>query len=133
MTEQDHDYSKFELSSEEKSSNSMAALADLAREQLNCEASVEACEARLKEAKEALNDVYMKRLPELMDELDLADFSTSNGLKIQVREKMQQKHIKGQEICKKNNTKNMKLLQSIVNHLKKSQGSMINGNFWNLN
>jgi hypothetical protein len=68
--------------------NAMTRLAGLAKDQVDAEALVAAMEERLKEAQDALNDIYMKRLPDLMDDLELTDFSTKNGLKIKLRQKI---------------------------------------------
>ena len=84
-----YDYSDFELTPEEKGGNSMAQLAALAREQLDCEARVATCEAQLEEAMEALNNVRRKRLPKILDDLELEKFTTANGLEISVGESLQ--------------------------------------------
>ncbi len=73
---------------EELGDNAMQRLAGLAKEQLDAEALVAGVEERLKEAQAALNNIYMTRLPDLMDELHLTEFSTDNGLKIKIRQKI---------------------------------------------
>ena len=81
-----YDYSAFRDEAPHETSNSAARLAGLAHRQVEAEALVAGLEARLKEAKAALVAISEGELPALMDELELEEYKTSNGLKIKIRE-----------------------------------------------
>ena len=66
----------------------LAKLAKLAEEQERLEGLVADKMKELKEAQLQLADISEKRLPELMDELELKTFETSEGLKINIKETM---------------------------------------------
>jgi hypothetical protein len=63
-----------------------ARLGQLANAQRAAEQLVEQCQKSLKRAQDALRTISESELPELMDELGLQDFSTTDGLTIEVRE-----------------------------------------------
>lgn len=92
-----HDYSEFEDAPEDLGENAMARLAGLAKDQLSAEALVASLEERLADAKEALNQIEERDLPKLMEALNLTKFTTSNGLEIQIGEKIRGSIPKGNE------------------------------------
>jgi hypothetical protein len=60
----------------------------MARDLVAAEKMVEAAEARLAEAKTALNQIKQTDLPDLMDELDVQEFRLGDGTVIRVEEKI---------------------------------------------
>ena len=66
--------------------NDLSQLAKLAEEQLNAEKAVSAAEIAFKNSKERLRDINENQIPELMDSLGLEEFTTTEGLKITVKE-----------------------------------------------
>lgn len=84
MTET-HDYSEF-VEPPQTGSNSMARLSGLARDQKAAEAKVARLQQELEDAQKALDKIAQKDLPELMQELRLKDFTTEDGVTIQVKE-----------------------------------------------
>lgn len=92
------DYSDYQDDPQEKlGDNSLARLQGLAQEQVDCEARVAALEQQLEEAKTALNDVKLKRLPDLMDELEMTEFKTAGGVVISMAEEIRASIPKGRE------------------------------------
>jgi len=63
-------------------------LTGLAHRQEECEREVVRCEARLKDAQKALKEVSEYEIPKALDELGLQDFTTSDGLFIEVAESL---------------------------------------------
>jgi len=84
MTET-HDYSEFH-EAPKAGDNAMARLSGLARDQKAAEAKVAKIQQQLQEAQEELDRIAQKELPELMQELRLKDFTTEDGVTIQVKE-----------------------------------------------
>lgn len=80
-----HDYSDYH-DAPTPGSNSMARLSGLARDQKKAEAKVAELQRQLKEAQEELERIAGKELPELMQELRLKDFTTEDGVRIEVKE-----------------------------------------------
>lgn len=76
------DYSDF--TARPQSSDAMAKLTELAIAQLKAEKSIDDAETALKQAKEDLRQIAEDQIPELMDQLGVAAFTTTNGLKITV-------------------------------------------------
>jgi hypothetical protein len=71
--------------------NSLAALSSLADDYREAENKVARLEKELKEAKAALQLIAERHLPDLMEELDINDFSTGSGLKITMGESISAK------------------------------------------
>ena len=63
----------------------LAQLAVLAAEQTAQERLVTSLEEQLKEAKAALKTTRTERIPEFMDEVGIQEFTTSDGVKVQVK------------------------------------------------
>ena len=86
----DFDYSAYDDAAETvkvaggNMSATLADLAKLAQEQLDCEAAVAAAQAALTRAQDRLKDVCERRLPEAMADLSMKDFTTEAGLKITI-------------------------------------------------
>lgn len=64
----------------------LAQLTNLAEQQAQLEADIAKLEAALNEKREELRAVAERAVPELMDALNLAEFRTASGLKIEVSE-----------------------------------------------
>lgn len=79
-----HDYSEFK--DEMTGDNALAALRAMAEEQHEAELAVGIAEAQLVEAKDRLRVISEQKLPELMEELGVPYFETSDGLKIEIKE-----------------------------------------------
>ena len=77
-----YDYSEFTDVKASEGSNALAVLSMLAQEQLDAEAVVARCQAELTKAQEKLKDVSERRLPEMMEEIGMADFRTITGLRV---------------------------------------------------
>jgi len=69
-------------------SNSMSALASLAKQQAEIEHEILEVERALKALKSRHSTIADEMLPELMDELGIDKFETKEGLKIDVSEKI---------------------------------------------
>ena len=69
-------------------SDAMAQLSKLAARQLEAEQVLADAEKAVKVAKKRLADVAERELPGLMDQLEIADFTTKDGLRIVVAEKL---------------------------------------------
>lgn len=80
------DYSDYEK--RPQSSDAMAQLAQLATSQLKADADVAKAEDALKTAKEVFQEIAEIQIPELMDQLGVTAYTTTNGLKITVGEKV---------------------------------------------
>lgn len=97
MTE--YDYSKWASDTLEPGANLMARIEGLAQEQLDAEARVQAITVQLAEAKAALKLVAERKLPELLEEAELAHskITTPGGLVINVKETIRGTIPKGKE------------------------------------
>ena len=80
-----HDYSEYH-DEPKAGSNSMARLSGLARDQKKAEAKVADLQRQLQEAQEELDRIAGRELPDLMQELRLKDFTTEDGVRIEVKE-----------------------------------------------
>lgn len=80
-----HDYSDFSTTPQ-IGDNAMARLAGLAREQKLAEARVTELQRQLQEAQEELQKIAEKELPDIMQELRMKEFTTEDGIKIQIKE-----------------------------------------------
>ena len=69
-------------------SNSLAALSDLAEQQAALEEQIIETEQVLAILKKRHTDIAEERLPALMEELEIDKFETRSGLKIDVKEKV---------------------------------------------
>ena len=81
------DYSEFTdlVPARSVGDNTMARLYGLAQDQLDAEQRVAQADAELKAAEEALKDIADRRFPELLDELQLPDFTNADGVKVAVK------------------------------------------------
>ena len=68
--------------------NLLARLSGLAQEQRDAEIAVEQAEEALQKAKDNLRTIRERKLPELMDEAEMTEFTTKDGLKIKVSEQI---------------------------------------------
>lgn len=68
------------------SGGELAQLSTLAEEQAAAEAEVARLEALLSAARDVARDYAERRVPELMDQIGMAEFKTASGLKIKVEE-----------------------------------------------
>ncbi len=66
--------------------NALARLQGLVQESLNCEALVASLDAQVKEAKKSLAGLNETAIPDLLDELDIQDFTVKNGAKVELTE-----------------------------------------------
>lgn len=64
----------------------LSQLQQLAEQQASAQAKVADLEAQLNKAREELRDLAERQVPELMDQIGLADFKTTTGLKIKIDE-----------------------------------------------
>lgn len=83
----EYDYSDYKPE-EEVSDNAATVLAQLAQEQVAAEALIASLEEQLTSAKAALNEVKERRIPAVMDELDLERFTTRDGVDIKISEQI---------------------------------------------
>ena len=82
-----HDYSAYK----EKpvvGDNMLATLAGLANDQLQVEARIARLESELDEAKVELRQISENQIPELMETAGIEDFTTRDGVKINITEKI---------------------------------------------
>ncbi len=79
-----HDYSDYTAPT--VGSNALARLAGLAHDQKLAEARVARLQQELQEAQDALMLIAERQLPELMMELRMKDFTTEDGIKIEIKE-----------------------------------------------
>lgn len=68
------------------SGDALATLTGLAEKQAKIESDISDLEAQLTAKREELREVAERQVPELMDSLNLAQFKTASGLKIEVAE-----------------------------------------------
>lgn len=83
-----YDYSEFEGEKLPVGENAQARLEGIASEFLACEARIETLKEQLKEAEVHYNDIRLKRLPELMDEIGSTDFTTQSGIRLSMHEEI---------------------------------------------
>ncbi len=83
MTE--HDYTEYK---DGPGDNMLAAIVGLARDQKAAELEVARLETDLKKAKERLVDISEHQLPDLMDKAELGDFTTKEGITIEIDERI---------------------------------------------
>ena len=67
------------------SKKEMTQLTALATQQQTCQEAIQQAEETVKQCKEAYRDIAENQLPELMNSLRLAKFTTDNGLTIEKR------------------------------------------------
>lgn len=79
-------YDDEDLSPPPSGDNSLGILRSLATEQRDTEREIASLERDLVRAKDRLRDIAEVRLPEMMDALGVPEFSTSDGLKIKIKE-----------------------------------------------
>lgn len=84
----DFDYSEYDetVADPGAGDNSLSALRFWARAQKDAELEVARLTTELSVANERLREISEEKLPELMDELGIPSFSTTDGMKITVRE-----------------------------------------------
>ena len=80
-----HDYSEY-AEDVEQDAEGVKRLHELVQQQIDAEHRVEDLESQLKEAKSSLNIIQTRHLPEVMDELNLPEFTTKGGIKVTLRE-----------------------------------------------
>lgn len=78
------DYSEFQK--EPTPTDLLARISELANVQVKAEKAVEAAEKALEERKAELRQIAEVQLPQLMEEAKMAEFTTSDGLKVSVKE-----------------------------------------------
>lgn len=79
-----HDYSEFDKPA--VGDNAMAQLLALAKEQVSAQEEVAILQRKLDEAQDRLRKVSEKDLPDLMQELRMTTFSTTDGVSIELNE-----------------------------------------------
>lgn len=84
MTET-YDYSEFK---DGPGDNVLAQLSAMAMEQKQAEAEVARLEEELKKAQAKLKDLSEHKIPELMDAAEVKEFTTKDGIKIKIVEKI---------------------------------------------
>ena len=67
-------------------SNSLGAVSDLAQTMFDTEKEIEALEKLLKEKKQNLTKLAEQDLPDLMQELNMKDFTLNNGAKVEIQD-----------------------------------------------
>lgn len=80
-----HDYSEFK---DGPGDNVLARISGLALDQKEAEAEVARCEEALKKAQEKLRDIAEHQLPALMDEAEVKECTTKDGIKVKIVEKI---------------------------------------------
>lgn len=83
-----HDYSEFQDDTPAIGDNAMARLGGVAVDQKRAEATVARLERELKEAKESERHISENVLPQLMEDMGLTKFTTSDGLEIKIDERV---------------------------------------------
>lgn len=84
------DYSGYVDEEVEKTANEdlLKRLATIAREQVAAESVVASLEAQLVEANAALRLITEDKLPTILDELGIEEFTTSDGIQVSIKEKL---------------------------------------------
>mgnify|MGYP003625715204 FL=1 len=67
-------------------SNSLGAVSDLAQKMFDTEKEIEDLEKLLKEKKQNLTKLAEQDLPDLMQELNMKDFTLNNGAKVEIQD-----------------------------------------------
>ncbi len=67
-------------------SNSLGAVSDLAQTMFDTEKEIESLEKLLKEKKQNLTKLAEQDLPDLMQELNMKDFTLNNGAKVEIQD-----------------------------------------------
>ena len=67
-------------------SNSLGAVSDLAQTMFDTEKEIEDLEKLLKEKKQNLTKLAEQDLPDLMQELNMKDFTLNNGAKVEIQD-----------------------------------------------
>lgn len=80
------DYSAYANIGHNSAQSLKAEIVELAQEQLKAERKIEKIEEDLKAAKEDLRIISEDKLPEAMDNLGIPEFTTADGIKIQIKE-----------------------------------------------
>lgn len=75
-----------EYQDQSTSEDALAQLGRLAEDLAQADAEVAEIEAKLQEAREKQRDLSEFRIPQLMDDIGIADFTTSSGFKVSVKE-----------------------------------------------
>lgn len=91
-----HDYSQFEQETP-RSDTLLKRLSQLAKDQVAAETLIANLEAQMIEAKAALRFITDDKIPTTLDELGLEDFTTTDGIKVEVKEKLRGSIPKGKE------------------------------------
>lgn len=78
-----HDYSGF---SEQATDQDLSQVSDLAALAFEQQAAVDAAEAALKSAKQALTQTIERDLPEAMERCGMRDFTTAAGLSVKIKD-----------------------------------------------
>lgn len=86
----DHDYSRYEEEAEKSfaSDTLLRCISQLAQEQVAAESVVATLEAQLTEAKLSLSEIRDRRVPQILDELGIEEFTTQDGIKVSIKEKI---------------------------------------------
>lgn len=92
-----HDYSGFE--EKPVPTDLLSQISALAAEQKSAELQVALAEDALATAKATLRDIAERRLPELMDAAEMAEFTTRDGIKVSVKEVIRASLPKGREMA----------------------------------
>lgn len=93
MTEAD--YSQYQEGAVSQSSDKLAQIVNLAEQQRDLEVKLAKAESEVETLKVQLKQIAENALPQVMDELQLQEFSTKSGLKIVVKEKIRASISKG--------------------------------------
>lgn len=83
----DYDYSEFAGMGHNQPKD-LIEVAKLAEEQYTLQVEVLKLEAKLEETKESLRIIAERKIPEKMEELGLADYTTTTGIRVEVKEKI---------------------------------------------
>ena len=72
--------------SEVPASDKLARLAQLAEQQAECAATLARLEAEQERVRETFRNLSEREIPDLMDEVGVAEFKTASGLKVSIKE-----------------------------------------------
>ncbi len=82
----DSDYSKFQT--EAPTNNDLTTLSNLASVLYLAETELAQAEEAVREAQRKVRDIAEHRIPELMDEIGVSEFTTKSGIKLKVSDQM---------------------------------------------
>lgn len=82
------DYSAFASMGHNSPPDKLTEIAALAEKQLAAQLTVDRLEVDLENAKSALKEIAERRMPELMEDAGMQEFTTTNGIHIGVKEKV---------------------------------------------